>query len=212
MSEKIIKNPIFDDGKLLPIMEEFYSLQGEGYHTGKAAYFIRIGGCDIGCKWCDVKMSWKALHLALQPVERIVENAIGFSANAIVVTGGEPALYPLDFLCDSFKQNKFETFLETSGAYPLTGFWDWVCLSPKRNKAPKSYNYMFADELKVIISSREDLEWAEYNSLKVRSRCILYLQPEWSVLNEILPEIIEYIKKNPKWRISLQAHKFMNIP
>lgn len=202
----------FDDGRLLPLVEEFYTLQGEGYHTGRAAYFIRIGGCDVGCSWCDTKMSWNPDVFPPVKVDEIVERATSFPAKAVVVTGGEPTLYPLDYLCDELKKRGIQTFIETSGAYPLTGQWDWICLSPKSQQPPVEGIYMMADELKVIISSPDDFEWAEKNAAKVKATCQLFLQPEWSVYKTMIPIIVDYIMLNPKWRVSLQAHKFMKIP
>ncbi len=201
-----------DNGKLLPLVEEFYTLQGEGYHTGKAAYFIRIGGCDIGCSWCDAKFTWNPKNFPPVKVENIVKNALEQPAKVVVVTGGEPSMYPLDYLCQKLKENSIDTYIETSGAYPLTGQWDWICLSPKSQHPPINGVHMKADELKVIISKPEDIQWAEENAKKVKSTCKLYLQPEWSVYNSIIQNIVDYVMQNPKWQISLQAHKFMRIP
>lgn len=203
---------LFDQGKLLPLVEDFYSLQGEGYHTGKAAYFIRLGGCDIGCEWCDTKFSWNFDLLTLTPTDIIVKKASNYPAKAVVVTGGEPSLYNMDYLCKGLKKNKISTFIETSGTCKLTGVWDWVCLSPKMNKSPEKSNYLIANELKVIINNVDDLKWAEENAGLVNKNCLLFLQPEWSRYNFIINYITEYIKNNPQWRISLQAHKFMHIP
>ena len=200
------------EGKLLPVMEEFYTIQGEGFHSGTAAYFIRIGGCDVGCSWCDVKESWDAAKYPPVPVDQIIKNAHRYPAKAIVVTGGEPLLYNLDYLCCGVKTIGIKTFLETSGSSFLSGSWDWICLSPKHDAPPLPGIFLKANELKVIIEKREDLEWAENNSLKVDHNCILYLQPEWSVIDFITPIIIKYIKENPKWKISLQSHKYMGIP
>ena len=202
----------FDDGRMLPLVEEFYTLQGEGFQTGKAAYFIRIGGCDVGCSWCDSKLSWNPEVFPPVRVDEIVERASQFPAKAVVVTGGEPTLYPLDYLCTELKKRDIQTFIETSGAYPLTGKWDWICLSPKKQQPPTEGFHLMADELKVIISSPDDFEWAEENAAKVKSTCQLYLQPEWSKHKELIPEIVEYVKRNTKWQISIQAHKFMKIP
>lgn len=202
----------FENGKLLPLVEEFYTLQGEGYHTGKAAYFIRIGGCDVGCSWCDAKFTWNPKAFPPVPVDRIVENVILYKANAVVVTGGEPSLYPLDYLCSQLKTNGIQTFIETSGAYPLSGQWDWICLSPKPQSPPVNTIHMMADELKVIITKPEDFLWAEENASLVKSTCKLYLQPEWSGYNSIIGVLVEYVKENPRWQVSLQAHKFMRIP
>ncbi|MDD2488765.1 MAG: 7-carboxy-7-deazaguanine synthase QueE [Bacteroidales bacterium] len=204
---------LIESGKLLPIMEEFYSLQGEGYNTGKAAYFIRVGGCDVGCDFCDVKEAWDAALLAPTNIEEVVRRAIKFPAKSAIITGGEPLLYNLDPLCEMLHQNNIETILETSGSSPMSGSWDWICLSAKRNIPPIEANIKYASELKMIISDEKDFAFAETYSQKVdNSKCFLYLQPEWSVRNIIMPKIIEYIKMNPKWRISLQSHKYMQIP
>jgi len=203
---------IFEGGRKIPLVEEFYTIQGEGYHTGKAAYFIRIGGCDVGCSWCDTKFSWNpALHPVV-PTEQIVEHVIAHPAAAVVVTGGEPLMVNLDYLTGLLKQHGIETFLETSGAFPLSGRWDWICLSPKKNAPPVEEIYKHAHELKVIIALEEDLDWAVENSHKVHGDCKLYLQPEWSQRETILPVIIEFVKQHPRWMISLQSHKYMRIP
>lgn len=201
-----------EDGTLLPLMEEFYTLQGEGYHTGKAAYFIRLGGCDIGCHWCDVKESWDAELHPLTAADRIVENASIYPAKTVVVTGGEPLIYNLDYLTQRLKNRGIKTHIETSGAYPLSGTWDWICLSPKKFKAPRPEILKVAGELKVIVFNKSDFKWAEDHAKLVGPDCKLYLQPEWSKASEITPLIIEYVKENPKWNISLQTHKYLNIP
>ncbi len=203
---------IFEGGRKLPLVEEFYTIQGEGYHTGKAAYFIRIGGCDVGCSWCDTKFSWNPSLHPVVPAEQIVEHVIAQPAAAVVVTGGEPLMANMDYLTGMLKSEGIETFLETSGAYPLSGTWDWICLSPKRNAPPVEELYKRAHELKVIIASEEDLDWAIENGERVGTECKLYLQPEWSQREAILPVIIEFAKENPKWMISLQSHKYMRIP
>jgi 7-carboxy-7-deazaguanine synthase len=203
---------LLNEGKQLPLMEEFYTIQGEGYNTGKAAYFIRIGGCDVGCHWCDVKESWDANIHPLTEAKTIINHVIESKSPAVVVTGGEPLIYNLSFLTELLKQNHIETYIETSGAYPMSGTWDWICLSPKKTMLPLEENYKLANELKVIVFNKHDFIWAEAQAQKVSDKCYLYLQPEWSKSNEILPEIIEYIKNNPKWMISLQTHKYMNIP
>ena len=196
----------------LPIMEAFYTIQGEGYHRGKAAYFIRLGGCDVGCVWCDVKESWDASLHPKQSINQITEEAINHPGKLVVVTGGEPLMYNLDELTSSLKKNGLQTNIETSGVYPLTGQWDWICFSPKKFKAPQDNIYDEAHELKVIVYNKSDFKWAEGHRKKVNSRCKLYLQPEWSKSEEMLPLIIEYVKNNPHWEISLQIHKFMDIP
>ncbi|MFC2136649.1 7-carboxy-7-deazaguanine synthase QueE [Bacteroidota bacterium] len=203
---------LLDEGKLLPLVEEFYTLQGEGFHTGKAAYFIRLGGCDVGCEWCDTKFSWISDLHKLTKTDDIIINASKYKSKAVVVTGGEPTHYNLNYLCDKLKNNGFETFIETSGAYNLTGKWDWICLSPKKTLPPINSIFSKANELKVIVQSKADFKWAEENAKKVKNNCLLYLQPEWSRYDTIINDIAEYIKDNPKWRISLQSHKFMHIP
>ena len=193
-------------------MEEFYSLQGEGFHTGTAAYFLRIGGCDIGCNWCDSKASWLFGAHPLMLVDDAVSRILTFPARAVVVTGGEPTLYPLQYLCDTLRENGIKAFIETSGAYPISGNWDWVCLSPKAQSPPVAENYLKADELKVIIERSSDILWAEKNAALVGHDCHLFLQPEWSRKDKILEDIILYIESNPRWRLSLQAHKYIGIP
>lgn len=196
----------------LPLVEEFYTLQGEGYHAGKAAYFIRIGGCDIGCSWCDSRFSWNPRIHPLVDTDEIIEHAVNSGAESVVVTGGEPLMWNLDYLCMGLKSKNISTFIETSGAYPLSGEWDWICLSPKRNMPPLDDICPVANELKVIIQTTDDFEWAEKYKLLVSPGCRLYLQPEWSRFEQITPAIVEFVKKNPAWRISLQIHKYMHIP
>lgn len=193
-------------------MEDFYTIQGEGTYQGCAAYFIRLGGCDVGCVWCDVKESWNAgLHPIIH-VEKMVDNAKRSGAPIVVVTGGEPAMYDLSELTRQLHAVNLRTHVETSGAYKLTGDWDWICLSPKKFKEPEASVCSMAHELKIIIFNKSDFEWAEQYASKVNSSCNLFLQPEWSREKEMLPLIIDYAKANPKWRISLQVHKYMNIP
>ncbi len=199
-------------GKLLPVMEEFYTLQGEGFNTGQAAYFIRIGGCDVGCSWCDVKESWNASLYPPVETDGVTERAIAFPAKAVVITGGEPLNYNLDYLSHGLRLNGVKIFIETSGSRPLSGEPDWICLSPKRGSPPIDELLMKADELKVIISEETDFAWAVENMKKVGNRCLLYLQPEWSRRNKIMPSIISYVMEHPQWRISLQSHKYMRIP
>lgn len=201
-----------EDGSLLPLMEEFYTIQGEGYHSGKAAYFIRLGGCDVGCHWCDVKESWDANLHPLTPISEIIENAAMYPAKTVVVTGGEPLIYNLDLLTRGLKERGMKTFIETSGAYPLSGEWDWICVSPKKFKAPTESVLSHAGELKVIVFNKSDFDWAESYSQQVSPASKLYLQPEWSKVDVITPEIIDYVKANPKWEISMQTHKYLNIP
>lgn len=193
-------------------MESFLTLQGEGFYQGSAAYFVRLGGCDVGCVWCDVKESWPAEAHPFVPVNTIVEQASQQGAPIVVVTGGEPTLYNLEALTQELKRKGLRTHLETSGAYPITGTWDWVCLSPKKFKSPDPSSYERADELKVIVYNRSDFAWAESEAARVRPACRLYLQPEWSKEKEMAPLIIDYIKKHPQWRLSLQVHKYLNIP
>lgn len=207
-----MSNQVPEDGTLLPLMEEFYTIQGEGYHTGKAAYFIRLGGCDVGCHWCDVKESWDASLHPLTLADTIVEHAKIYPSKTVVVTGGEPLIYNLDYLTQQLQREGIQTFIETSGAYPLSGAWDWICLSPKKFKAPRKDVLDAAGELKVIVFNKTDFAWAEEHAAKVGDNCKLYLQPEWSKAAEMLPLIIEYVKNNPKWEISLQTHKYLNIP
>lgn len=200
------------EGAKLPLVEEFFSLQGEGFHTGKAAYFIRLGGCDVGCSWCDSKFSWNPEIHPMIDTDTIIENAVKSGTDSVVVTGGEPLMWNLDYLCSGLKKNKINTFIETSGAYSITGSWDWICLSPKKNMPPMDRICKSADELKVIIQDRSDFGWAEKYRGMVNETCRLFLQPEWSRFEKIIPEIVEYIKVNPEWRISLQSHKYMHIP
>ena len=202
----------FEEGKLLPLMEEFYTIQGEGFHSGKAAYFIRIGGCDVGCHWCDVKESWDANLHPLTKTDSIIQNANKFPAKSVVVTGGEPAMYNLDYLTLEFKKKNIQTFLETSGAYKITGEWNWICVSPKKAIPVLEENLKLADELKIIIYNKNDFEFAEKNALNIRTSCHLFLQPEWSKRNEMMPLIVDYVQQNPKWSISLQTHKYIGIP
>ncbi|MEO1051161.1 MAG: 7-carboxy-7-deazaguanine synthase QueE [Bacteroidota bacterium] len=199
-------------GDPLPLMEAFYTIQGEGHHQGKAAYFIRLGGCDVGCHWCDVKESWDASKFPSIPVQKIVEEASKVPARLAVITGGEPLMYDLTDLTESLTQAGFQTNIETSGAYPLSGRWDWICFSPKKFKRPVGDIFSKADELKVIVYNKSDFEWAESHARQVNPSCRLFLQPEWDKREEMLPMIIDYVQQNPKWEISLQTHKYMDIP
>ena len=196
----------------LPIMEKFYTLQGEGYHAGRAAFFIRLGGCDVGCHWCDVKESWDAEAHPKTTISEIVNNALAQSCRFAVITGGEPVMYQLDELCKELIEVGFELAIETSGAYALSGNWHWICLSPKRRVPPKKEYFDVAHELKVIIFNRADFNWAEEHAKKVNKNCKLYLQVEWSKREELTPAVIEYVKKYPQWNISVQTHKYLNIP
>ncbi|WP_461532169.1 7-carboxy-7-deazaguanine synthase QueE [Sinomicrobium sp.] len=202
---------LVDRGEMLPLMEEFYTIQGEGYHKGTAAYFIRVGGCDVGCHWCDVKESWNAETHPPTAVERIVDNAVKYS-DTIVITGGEPLTWNMQPLTSKLRNKGLKTHIETSGAYPLSGEWDWICLSPKKIKLPVGDIYKKADELKVIIYNRSDFAFAEEQAAKVSPDCILYLQPEWSRREKMVPEIVDFVMKNPRWKVSLQTHKYLNIP
>lgn len=200
------------DGTRLPLVEEFFSLQGEGFHSGRAAYFIRLGGCDVGCSWCDSRFAWNSEMHPMIEADSIVENVLKSGTDSVVVTGGEPLMWNLDYLCNGLKNNNINTFIETSGAYPMSGRWNWICLSPKTNMPPLPDIFEMADELKVIIQERSDFNWAEKNRRMVNENCRLFLQPEWSRFDKMIPGIVEYIKIHPEWRISLQIHKYMHIP
>lgn len=198
--------------KAYPLMEQFYTLQGEGFHSGKASYFIRLGGCDVGCVWCDVKDSWDASKHPHISSNDIVAAAKEHPGKIAVITGGEPAMYDLTSLCDALHVAGFQTHIETSGAYEIIGSLDWVTLSPKKFKAPIEKALVKADELKVVIYHKSDFEWAEQHAKEVNGACKLYLQPEWSKQDNITPLIIDYIKEHPQWELSLQTHKYINIP
>lgn len=202
----------FCEGRRLPLVEDFYTIQGEGFHSGKPAYFIRLGGCDVGCSWCDAKYTWNPLSHPLVDTDEIVERAASFEAQAIVITGGEPLIYPLDYLTERLHAHGLEIFLETSGSHPLSGEFDWICLSPKRKQPPLAEAFAAASELKVIIETEEDLRWAEECAAKVGEKCMLFMQPEWSRSEQMTPTIVEYVKAHPQWNISIQIHKFMHIP
>jgi 7-carboxy-7-deazaguanine synthase len=193
-------------------MEAFYTLQGEGYHQGRAAYFIRLGGCDVGCVWCDVKESWDAGRHPQIPVDRIVAEAQAHPGRLAVITGGEPLLHPLGELTEALHRAGFRTHLETSGSSPLSGEWDWICLSPKKFKAPLAEILPLAHELKVVVFNKSDFSWAESFAARVDPSCRCYLQPEWGKSPEVTPLIIEYIKENPGWELSLQLHKYIHVP
>ncbi len=209
---KKIQKEQLESGKFLPIMEEFYTIQGEGGKSGKPAYFIRVGGCDVGCHWCDVKESWDASLHPLVEVDGLIDKLKLIPSKDVVVTGGEPTLYNLDYLCQILHSNGYQTFLETSGSHSFSGRWNWICLSPKKTLPPRPEVYAFADELKIIVHIKNDFKWAEKHAELVNPNCKLYLQPEWSNHDEVMPLIIDYVMKNPKWNISIQTHKFMNIP
>ena len=198
-------------GEMLPLMEEFYTIQGEGYYKGTAAYFIRIGGCDVGCHWCDVKESWDAnLHPPTETLT-IARNAAKYS-DTIVVTGGEPLMWNMTPLTTALKNLGLKTHIETSGAYKLSGDWDWICLSPKKTKLPTSEVHAVADELKMIIYNKNDFKFAEQQAALVNEDCMLFMQPEWSKKDKMIPLMVDYVMQNPKWKLSLQTHKYMNIP
>jgi 7-carboxy-7-deazaguanine synthase len=209
MSASIITNKQITT---LPVMEAFYTLQGEGFYQGRAAYFIRLSGCDVGCFWCDVKESWDASQHPLLSVYNIVEEAKKFPGRLAVITGGEPLMHNLEELTNALHAAGFETNIETSGSYPLSGSWDWICLSPKKFKAPLPGILPLASELKIVVYNKSDFKWAEEYAAKVSANCKLYLQPEWSKDKEITPLIIDYIKANPQWELSMQLHKYINVP
>jgi len=202
---------LLEKGEVLPLMEAFYTIQGEGFHKGKASYFIRIGGCDVGCHWCDVKESWDAQAHPLVSTEKIIGDALEYS-DTIVITGGEPLMWDMTSLTKGLRNNNKKIHIETSGAYELTGDWDWICLSPKKRKNPVGEIYKKANELKVIIYNTDDLKFAEQQAEKTNSNAHLFLQPEWGNREKMMPVMVDYVKKNPKWKISLQSHKYLNIP
>lgn len=197
---------------VLPLMEDFYSLQGEGYYAGRPAYFIRLGGCDVGCHWCDVKESWEASKHPQMEVKEILKRVQNTRTDFVVITGGEPTMYDLTELTGALSKAGMEIALETSGAYPIRGHFDWICLSPKKFKMPLDENYQKAHELKMIIFNKHDLAWADELKIKVNKACKLYLQPEWDKRDEMLPIMLNYVKENTRWTISLQTHKYLNIP
>lgn len=199
-------------GEHLPVMEHFYTIQGEGFHSGKAAYFVRLGGCSVGCHWCDVKESWDASKHPTMDVESIVEQVVKTPAKILVITGGEPLEHPLDKLTLLAKQHNLQTHLETSGSSPLSGQWDWICLSPKKFKPPLDEVIKAANELKIVIYNHHDFKWAEHYANKVKNGTKLFLQPEWSVREKVMPLIVAYVLQNPQWQICLQIHKYLNIP
>lgn len=204
-------NEALKAGLVVPLMEEFYTIQGEGYHKGSAAYFVRIGGCDVGCHWCDVKESWDAEKHPPTEISTIINNAKQYS-DTIVVTGGEPLMWNMSLLTAGLRNENLATHIETSGAYPLSGDWDWICLSPKKRMPPLDDIYKVADELKVIVYNQNDFVFAEEQAAKVQPNCKLFLQPEWSKREQVMPMIVDYVLQHPKWKASLQTHKYMNIP
>ncbi|MEM6380751.1 MAG: 7-carboxy-7-deazaguanine synthase QueE [Bacteroidota bacterium] len=193
-------------------MESFYTIQGEGFFSGTPAYFIRLGGCDVGCVWCDVKESWDASQFDWFSVKEIAKKAKNSGANLVVVTGGEPLMYDLSLLTQELRELELQTNIETSGAYKLTGQWDWVCFSPKKFKAPLDEFYKVSNELKVVLYHKSDFQWSQDHASKMNEDSMLFLQPEWSKEKEMTPLIVDFIKKHPKWKISLQTHKYMDIP
>ena len=199
-------------GTSLPVMESFYTIQGEGFHQGKAAYFVRLGGCDVGCVWCDVKESWDASKHPQRAIDSIIQEIKTTPARMVVITGGEPLMHDLTALTVSLKSQGLKTNIETSGSWPLSGTWDWICLSPKKFKAPLPEIMAKANELKVVVFNKSDFEWAEKHAALVSPSCRLYLQPEWSKDAVITPLIIEYIKQHPQWELSVQIHKYINVP
>lgn len=200
------------DKNTIPLMEAFYTIQGEGFHSGRAAYFIRTGGCDVGCVWCDVKESWEAENHPNTTIKTILDGVKASKTDFVVITGGEPTMYDLTPLTKALKEIGIEIAIETSGAYPITGEIDWICLSPKKFKFPLEENYALANELKMIIFNKSDFKWANELGTKVSKSCKLYLQPEWDKQEKMLPLIIDYVKENVQWNISLQTHKYLNIP
>ncbi len=195
----------------LPVMEQFYTIQGEGFHQGKAAYFIRLGGCDVGCVWCDVKESWDAHDHPVKSIDIIITDIKNYPAKIIVITGGEPLMYNLDELTSALIKQQYKIHLETSGAYKLSGKFDWICFSPKKFKQPLADVAQKADELKVVIYNQSDFLWAEKNRKLVGANCKLFLQPEWSKKEIVMPLIVDYIKQHPEWEVSMQIHKYMNV-
>ncbi len=199
------------DAMNLPLMEAFRTVQGEGAHTGRPSFFFRIGGCDVGCHWCDVKESWDAGKHPVTSLDDMMDN-LRKEDETIVITGGEPLMWNMGPLTEKLKAAQKRVHLETSGAYPLTGTWDWICLSPKKTKAPRPEWYQVAHELKVIIYNQDDLRWAQEHANQCADHCILYLQPEWSRRERTLPMIIDFLELNPSWRLSLQTHKYIGMP
>ena len=195
-----------------PVMEHFYTLQGEGFHQGRAAYFVRLGGCDVGCVWCDVKDSWDGGKHPVLNIDDLLLNIEGTAAKLVVITGGEPLMHDLDALTAALRSKGYEVNIETSGAHPLSGTWDWICLSPKKFKAPLPAMVPLASELKVVVFNKSDFAWAEEYAALVSPACKLYLQPEWDRASIVTPMIIDYIKQHPKWELSLQIHKYINVP
>ena len=216
MIKKDLEEIMTDENKTstgsLPVMEHFYTLQGEGFHQGKAAYFIRLAGCDVGCVWCDVKESWDADRHPNYDIESLLSEVKTTPAEIVVITGGEPLMYNLTALTRQLQAAGYKLHLETSGAYPLTGKWNWICVSPKKFKPPLPEILPQVNELKVVIFNKSDFDWAEKYAAMAAAGCKLYLQPEWDKAIEMIPLIIEYIKQHPRWELSLQIHKYINVP
>ncbi len=196
---------------VLPVMETFYSIQGEGYYQGHAAFFIRLAGCDVGCVWCDVKESWDAGKHEMRTIGSLVEEVKKTTARIVIITGGEPLMHNCDMLTAALQDEGYHTHIETSAAYPLSGNWDWICVSPKKFKAPLEDTLAVANELKVVVFNKSDFAWALKNAEKTTEKCLLFLQPEWSKEKEMLPLITEFIQQNPHWKLSLQIHKYMGV-
>ena len=205
-------NSELEEGTVLPLMEAFYTIQGEGFYTGSSAYFLRIGGCDVGCHWCDVKESWDVETHPTTKVEEMILPILEYPSDTVVVTGGEPLMWNMFYLTQSLKVNGLKTHLETSGSHKLSGEWDWICLSPKKFQKPLETIKPLADELKIIVKNKSDFMWAEEQRVGVSEKCKLYLQPEWSNKEDMIPLIIDYVMANPEWQISLQTHKYLHIP
>lgn len=205
-------NLINNDEAKLPLMEHFYTIQGEGFHSGRAAYFLRLGGCDVGCIWCDVKESWDAHKHPMHSIEQMVSWAKNSGTEMCVITGGEPLMHSLQKLTEALQEAQIETNIETSGSHPLSGKWDWICVSPKKFKSPLPEVLMEANELKIVVYNKSDFEWAQKHALLVKPNCKLYLQPEWSQREKVMPLLVDFCKSNPNWHISLQTHKYMQIP
>ena len=205
-------NSELEEGTVLPLMEAFYTIQGEGFYTGSSAYFLRIGGCDVGCHWCDVKESWDVERHPTTKVEEMISSILEYPCDTVVVTGGEPLMWDMSYLTQSLKIKGLKTHLETSGSHKLTGEWDWICLSPKKFQKPLETIKPIADELKIIVKNKSDFKWAEQQRSGVSKKCKLYLQPEWSNKENMIPLIIDYVMLNPEWQISLQTHKYLHIP
>lgn len=212
MSAAVPDSVSLDGGRLLPLVEDFYTIQGEGFHAGKPAYFIRLGGCDVGCSWCDAKYTWNPRVFPPVEIGEVVARVAASAARTVVVTGGEPLLYPLGPLTEALHAQGVAVFLETSGSHPFSGCFDWVCLSPKRRRPPLPEAYERAGELKVIVETEADFGWAERHAASVPAGCLRYLQPEWSAAERMMPAIVEYAKAHPEWSISIQTHKYMRIP